>query len=74
MCFDSFFLVTFALTQLIHTEAIIIPQEWQDLLKLVCKENEVNGVCAPVIREICTFSSVLTEIVNSQKVCTKFHY
>ena len=51
-----------------QTDAVSVPKQRQELLRSVCKENEENCICALVVREICTFSSVSREVMNSPDV------
>ena len=51
-----------------EVEGINIPQEWKELLRLVCQENE-NGSCSqPIVRDVLTFRSAATLLCQSANV------
>ena len=52
-----------------EVEGINIPQEWKELLRLVCQETE-TAICSqpPIVRDVLTFPSAAALICQSTNV------
>ena len=68
---SAIFLVVILYTE---AQAIALPQEWKDLLKVLGEENEKKPCSPPIVRDIATFSSVAAMLAENKVNLNSLYY